>query len=353
VGRDAGDVPVSPIDAYATFPHYAAHLLPVLAALPDDRRGNLYISRPLREALPGALVSMPPQSRAPLLVAGYQDRPTRRPHVLVSHGAGQTYLGCESPSYDGGPGREHIGLFLCPREESAARNRARYPGAVCVPVGAPILDTWARIPAPQNDRLTVAVSFHWQCRMHRTLPDGAREMIPEAGWAFPSWRETIGRLAREPSIDVIGHGHPRAREKLRGYWADLRVEAVWSPEEILRRADVLVIDNSSFAYEWAAVGRPVVLLNDADWRPDVEHGLRFWDRVPGPQVWPEGGLFDLLDAIDAACRRWTDGRRRVTEQVYGPTDGRASVRAAEAILAWEADGCPHRIDYAEGTPCGC
>lgn len=330
-----------PVDAYCSLAGYADHLRPVLQALPDDRRGHLYADRNLRRELPDAILNgYAPNSDAPLLVAGFQDLvKSTRPKVFVSHGAGQTYAGLDSASYDGGPGRDMAGLFLCPNERSLQRNLDRYPGASGCAVGCPKVDRWMDVPGPGDG--TIAVTFHWPCT---AAP-------PESGWAFQSWRGLIGELAKVRR--VVGHGHPRARYLLENYWAAIGVEAVWDPEELLGRADVLIFDNTSLGYEWAAAGRPVVAINDADWRPEIRHGLRFWDQIPGPNVWPRDGLDGLLEAVDkAGMDEWGDRRREVAEGVYGALDGRASERAAAAVLGWEAAGCPHRVAYGTPAPCG-
>jgi hypothetical protein len=335
------------IDLFATYPHYLDHLLPVFDALPDDRKGNVYVPSDLRPRPRGERIRFgtPPSSDAPLIVAGFQDlRYAHRSKVLLNHGAGQRYANVDSPSYAGGPGREQVGLFLEPNRASADANLARYPTARAAVVGCPLLDGWTKIPAPGDG--TIGVAFHWPCHLV-TVDD---ENVPESGWAWLSWRDTIAELAKVRH--VLGHGHPRARRHLEAWWAELGVEAVWSPTELLARCDTVVIDNSSFAYEAAACGRGVVLLDDASWRPEVEHGLRFWRDIPGSHLMPSAALKGLLHEIDNVD--WhAQHRQKVVERVYGPVDGHASERAAQAILEWEADGCPHPREYARSKPCGC
>lgn len=315
---------MSPIDAHCTMPAYYDHIKPVYDALPDDRKGHIYVPSNLRREVNGAHVryNWPPSSDAPLIVAAAFDlNHGIRPKAMISHGAGQVYIGdgVDSPSYDGGPGREQVGLFLCPNESSVAKNLARYPRAHGAAIGCPKLDAWRNIPAPGDG--TIGVTFHWPCAI-----------VPEAGWAWPSWRDQIANLARRRRI--IGHAHPRARQLLAEYWASIGVEAVWDAAEWIARCDTIVVDNSSIAYEAAAIGRGVVLLDDASWRPEVEHGLRFWSDIPGPHLHPAEGLDGLIAALDDTDR-WAARRAQVTERVYGPVDGRASARAVEALLAWE------------------
>jgi hypothetical protein len=260
----------------------------------------------------------------PVIIAGYQDQTVvHRPIVLLSHGAGQTYAGVDLGSYDGGPGRDCVRLHLCPNEQSAQRNRDRYPNATAVAVGCPKLDRYMKIEGPADDVL--AIAFHWPCRV-----------VPESGWAWPTWRDAIVKLAR--LRPVVGHCHPRARRDLRPWFDEAGIEYVDTVPELLDRARTLIVDNSSLAYEWAACDRPVVFLDDASWSPDVAHGLRFGDPLPGPTAGRSGALADLQAAL-AHVGRYRHERLMVAADVYGPLDGRASWRASEAIQQERASWC--------------
>lgn len=320
-----------PIDAFFTMVGYGHHLLPIFDALPADRKGHVYVPSDLRRQVTGERVryTWPPSSSAPLLVAGAQDlNHAIRGKVFVEHGAGQRYAGVESFSYAGGPGREQVGLFLCPRSDVADANLARYPRAHGAAVGAAKLDAWRTIPTPDDG--TVGVTWHWPCR----LRDVDGNNVPESGWAWESWRDAVAELAK--TRKVLGHGHPRARYLLEEYWASIGVEAVWDATELLARVDVLVADNTSLAPEFAACGRPIVWLNDATWRRDAEHGGRFWD-------WPEGQVScwpgdDLCASVEIALEDWPamrHAREAMVRSIYGAVDGRSSERAVEAVLAWE------------------
>jgi UDP-N-acetylglucosamine:LPS N-acetylglucosamine transferase len=99
---------------------------------------------------------------------------------------------------------------------------------------------------------------------------------------------------------------------------------------------VYVCDNSSTIYEFAATGRPVVVLNGPHYRRDVHHGLRFWDAADvGIQV---DHPRDLPDAIEEALRD-PEPRRRAREAalgiVYAHRTG-AAQRAAAALTDWMA-----------------
>lgn len=325
------------IESFVSIAHYAEHCWPVLQAIEPDLRGEMFAPRPVDAEVralgipcnAGTVLN----STAPLIVGGAQDlRYARRPKCLLQHGAGQTYKlpdgsPLESSSFAGGPGHDLADLFLCPSQRVADLELARYLKARAAVVGVPKLDEWITVPNPHNG--VIAVTFHWNQR--------ASSEVPEAGWAFPSWRETIEGLAKTRTI--IGHAHPRAARELRPWWESIGVEFVPNAADLLPRAEVLIADSTSLAFEWAALDRPTVWLRGTDWNPDANHGLRFGEQLPGPDLRADldpsvvsvGALVAAVE--DAQGERWGPVRAEVAERVYGGfPDGRASVRAAQAIL---------------------
>lgn len=293
------------IHVVASKPHYRDHIEPVAALL---RRSSVDVT----------------------LVASYNDYATavkeRRTNiVLMQHGIGQSYAGdpkmAVHAGYPGGEGNDAVGLFLTPNESSADRWRKAYPETPVVVVGSPRLDDLPeRDYELYPDTPTVAVSFHW---------DHFR--IPEMHSAFAYFRNALPALAER--FNVIGHGHP-FRHDLASYWQRIGVPYAPSFDEICRRADVYVCDNSSTVYEFAATGRPVVLLNAPEYRRNVSHGLRFWDAsFVGPNVTaPEF----LVQGIERALMNLPGDvslREHALDQVYAYRSAGAT-RAANAILDW-------------------
>jgi len=284
--------------SYASSPHYASHLDPITRLLPADL---------------GVTV-----------VASYRDLLTARKRgaqriVLAQHGAGQSYGGDPTsalhPSYPGGDDNEDVGLFLVPNEHAAQRWRERYPRACVRVIGSPRLDTLpARDSGGEDVPPTVAVSFHFD-----------PHVSPEAKSAFAWYRSAIPLLAER--FNVIGHGHPKATH-LPAFFRRNRIEYVPSFDEVCRRADIYVCDNSSTLFEFAATRRPVVVMNAPWYRRDIDHGLRFWGTsgvgiaIDHPR--------DLIDAVTSAPRY---GDVRLLDQVYAYPRGGAR-RAADAILDW-------------------
>lgn len=323
------------IHALASLRHFSDHLAPIWSALPPEARGTFYDS-----------AALPPR-RDPsqlFLIASYADAQAvaPNPYVWCDHGAGQSYQGITNGSYSGGEGHDRCILFLCPSERVADRWRERYD-VPAKSIGCPRLDRYNRsghslltrqriesqgggvgfsFETRPPDCPTVAVSFHWDCAL-----------IPETHSAWRYYDPHLPRLVRDPRFRVVGHGHPRLWPTIRRRWAELGVDQWPDVDRVLSETDLLVVDNSSVAFEMAAIGKPVVLLNLPSYRRDVEHGGRFWGSPPGVQV---DHPSELADAIACAL---TDPpahraiRARAVEWAYGGMiDGNASERAATAIM---------------------
>lgn len=290
------------IDFLATEPHYAEHLLPVWDALPANARG-VFTSNPAE--LSAGLTA----------VASWRDyQQTAGPVVFFEHGAGFRY-DTNHRSYSGGRGRERVRLFANVNEYVDAANRAAYPRARHAIVGSPKLDAIANLPAPRTGR--VAFSWHWDCHV-----------VPETRTAFPHYRDTLADVPAE--WRPIGHAHPRAWPLVTGTYERLGWEIAPTFADVAREASVYVCDTSSTLYEFAALDRPVVVLNAPWYRREVDHGLRFWRDVPGVQVDTPEQLLPIV----AEVRRidgWIGNRREVVARVY-PHLGNAAPVAAAAIL---------------------
>jgi hypothetical protein len=242
------------------------------------------------------------------------------PVVLCEHGAGQSYQGNHS-SYAGGRGREQVVLFLCPNEAAAERNRHAYPGVPALAIGCPKLDAYHLSPAkPRGAPPVLALSFHWDCLV-----------APESRWAFPPYRNVLPGLAS--AYHVLGHGHPRVWPRLEEQYRNMRLEPVADFDEVMRRADLYICDNSSTLFEFASTGRPVVVLNAPYYRREVNHGLRFWEAATVGIQCDDPHL--LLQAVKQALADLPEqqaARQAAVSLAYAHTDGRAAERGAEAIL---------------------
>jgi hypothetical protein len=265
------------------------------------------------------------------LVASYTDlRAARRLRfrrfILAQHGAGQSYGGdprsARNPAYPGGSDNGDVGLFLVPNDHAASRWQDAYPHAAVRVVGSPRLDTLpTREPGAGP---VVAVSFHWD-----------PFFSPEAGSAYAHFARALPALADR--YRVIGHGHPR-RHDLPKVYRRLGIDHVPDFDDVCRMADLYVCDNSSTLFEFAATGRPVVVLDSPRYRRDIDHGLRFWEassiglRVATADHLMETVAVSLMPSHAAELRYC---REAALDLVYAYRD-HAADRAAEAIREWVA-----------------
>jgi hypothetical protein len=318
------------LDFHAGERQFVEHLAPIWHALPPENRGDFITMGSLRwatQALGITSLNRIEDPNRPVVVASYGDhkrvrRMGRKNIARLEHGAGQSYFGDSrfggNSSYAGGKDCHDASLFLCPNDYSADRWEAAYPNARVEVVGCPKLDD---LPAKGDGPLTVAISFHFH------IP-----IIPETFWTWPYYRSVLPSLAER--FNLIAHAHPKAMPMIQRYYMRAGVEVVPDFADVCRRADVYVCDNSSTLFEFAATGRPVVMLNSPDFRRDVNHGGRFWDwATVGIQVDKPA---DLIPAVELAL---TDPpevraeRERVLGLVYPIRTG-AAQRAADALLSW-------------------
>lgn len=330
----------------ASQPHYVDHLHGIWGRLQvlgiDVHVHDLSLDGPLDD------------DGTPTVIAGHGDLkmiPGSRPIALLSHGVDQTYVGVDHGAYAGGRDRERIGLFLCPSARSAAINAARYPTARHRLCGPTRLDPWflgdlTRAHRAGERRPVIGLAWHHDSTI-----------CPETRNAWPHYAPVIDRLVEQDRFSFVGHGHPRDRETWQAQYGSRGIEYVPNVDQFLGLIDLLAADNTSLLYEAAALGIPTLTL-DAPWyRPDVNHGLRFWDAIPGwrltarrdaPQTggacigafWGRDHLGDAIDVALAPGGTHNLERPRVLAEAYGDgaggtlLDGKAADRAAVAIVEW-------------------
>ena len=315
------------IDFQASEPQFADHLAPIYRALSDP--GDFILSSSITERAPVNPDRWPLHTfdatdlSRPIVVASYGDVKRARKQgrtriAFIEHGAGQSY-GTGHGSYAGGRDRDDVSLFMVPNEYSAALWRDAYPDAQVEIVGCPKLDYLPR--KDPSVPFTIAVSFHWDCYL-----------VPETVSAFGHYRPVLPDL--RDAYNLIGHCHPKAAPIMQRRYRRLNVEYVSDFADVCRRADLYICDNSSSLFEFAATGRPVVVLNQPMYRKDVHHGLRFWDAANvGVQVDSPGNL------VKAVALALQDGpqqqlaREQALDMVYAYRSGGAQ-RAASVLEAW-------------------
>ncbi len=317
------------LDGLASWPHYVAHAYPVWREVPESHRGTFYAPRHVIAAHPnlGLVEGLPALGPQPVLVAGFADHHTVRPHptVMLNHGAGQSYNGNSAAkgneAFSGGPGRERVLLHLEPGPLAArASDAAGHRYAEC---GMPLLDPWHHT-RPIPARGLVAVALHHNGR-------GAPEQMP----AFPFFQEAFGRLAG--CVDLVGHGHPRGWERTANRWRQLGVTPEPSFTAVLDKAALLITDISSAGPMFASTGRPVVWLS-APWHLSAPRsGGRFHDWVEsvedaGGHVTDPADLCDVVRQHLARPQPLVDAQQPIVRDVFCATDGLAAQRAAHEIM---------------------
>lgn len=335
------------IDFLAFEPQFLDHIAPVWDALAPERRGRFRVdTRLVDRALARGIAAEPvdalqtridavrpkanPGDGPTAFVASIGDtlvgrRLGYRRFVFLEHGAGQAYTDkvtmARHPSYAGGKDREDTIAFLVPNEYAARLWRQAYPNARVEVIGCPKLDT---LPERQIDPIAaspvVAISFHWPAFL-----------CPEAGTAYGYYRDALAPLAK--AYSTIGHAHPKADwgSRMATRYKQAGIPFVADFDDVCRQADVYVVDNSSTLFEFAATGRPVVVLNSPEYRRNINHGLRFWDAAHvGVNV---ERASDLISAVARALDDAPDlkeARENALGIVYAHRSG-AAERAARVI----------------------
>ena len=311
------------IDVFAREPHHALHAKALYDALPDDIRGDFILSE--REFLLSKHQYVAVFSYGDLKVAYH----TTKKIVFCEHGAGMFYNVVHA-SYAGSLAcRGNVVLRLSPNKTHADKEKETLDKTPVVIVGMPKMDAFA---AHRNDfvnkyekrpdmKPTIAVSFHWDC-----------EVCPETKSTYKTFLPAIARL--QGSYNIVGHGHPRILNTLRGIYREANIK-IWADfNRVLREADMYVCDNSSTIYEFGFMRKPIVLLNGPTYRKNVEHpgNPRFWKHADiGPQV---DSPMHLTEAFNDAWDNFPMYLPKIdaaTNTVFTYTDGKCAQRAANAI----------------------
>jgi UDP-N-acetylglucosamine:LPS N-acetylglucosamine transferase len=121
-------------------------------------------------------------------------------------------------------------------------------------------------------------------------------------------------------------------ERLRPWYERKGIEVVSSFSEVLKRADLYACDNSSSLFEFAATGRPVMVLNPPFYRKTVHHGLRFWDAATVGISCDQPSEFNRT-VTKALTDQWRVEREAALDKVYSPRTGGAEL-AAGYLVDW-------------------
>lgn len=324
------------IDFLALAPHYIDHMAPVWHQLPEELRGTFYASKQILQRAKDQGIKNPKEydqikevsgKTFPLTyTAAYWDMKTSRNlgrlTVITEHGAGQSYEGINNGSYLRSTDRAGVVGILVPGKYQAKVSESVHPAIPAYPVGVPKLDDWhkqKKNKLPKEAKGVVGFSTHWDCKV-----------CPETRSSIRHFRGALPQINKK--FPLLGHAHPRIAGVMEALYQKQNIEYVADFSELVERAEVYVCDNSSTIFEWASLDRPVVLLNAPWYRRNVEHGLLFWEfRDIGLQVDHGRQLAQTIKQALADPPHVAERRREIVRQVYGPCDGRAAKRAAEAL----------------------
>lgn len=247
------------------------------------------------------------------------------------HGAGQSYTGVRHSSYAGGPGRASVCCFVSPGPHVDYANKISYPNIPSIAAGVPKLDKYHREmklePEDPKAKPIVCFSFHWDCFV-----------CPETRSGFEHFKSAL-LLAHTLSqsetseFQVVAHCHPRAKKICTPFFAKHQIRYLEDFSEVLDLADVYVCDNSSTIFEFASIGKPVVLLNPPHYRKRVNHGLRFWTHANiGEQAHDDEETIKAIKKSLLDTREKKANRISKIKTIYHHLDGKAAERSAEGII---------------------
>lgn len=332
----------------------ADHLAPVWRNLPAALKGAWVCTENVADycrSLNLDIVALPgdPTSRGRVKVSEYlRGRPgfcvcayfgdlrcsqdADRESVLFEHGTGQRYKGHRKRGWEGKlPNNQGVRALLSPNEYWAGIRRQTEPTIPVHVVGTPKLDRYVAWRKERTSPPTVAISFRWKC-----------QVCPECTGSFEYWQRYLPYLLEH--WQVLGHVHPQmwGENKVLPWYESVGIEPVKHFDEVLRRADLYSIDNSSTLFEFAATNRPVLVLNPPTYRRDVHHGLRFWEFADvGVNC---DGRKQLVAKVGEALEDPERVRRRRKEvsSILFPHLGNATQRAVEVLAELAGSSRPRR-----------
>lgn len=305
-----------------TSPWLARHVLPLAHA-----GGWQVVTQVNRQDLSGALVVCPSHGHEMMAMRAGAMGTVHSGHGTLSYCGPEVTI--ENP-WHGSRGRcDGRKLLLCSSKELAERHLKVWPNIPVAVVGAPNLDRWHGQVWTKAERPKVCVSTHWDCSTSK---------VPETRSSWPWLKDALPALAQDPRWELCGHWHPQEEQsgsvkERKAFFAAHGIRPIRHFDDVLAGCDLFITDNSTTLYEFAAVGKPVVAVNPPWYRPEAQHGLRFWSHVPGLQVNDLARLNDAVAEALADAPKLQRLRKRAVAACYGKLDGKASERAANAIRA--------------------
>jgi hypothetical protein len=151
--------------------------------------------------------------------------------------------------------------------------------------------------------------------------------------AFYEYRQAVVEVSKGAEFDLAVHSHPRIAKQVKAWAESVGIEWIETFDEVLKRANVYAVDNSSTLFEFAATGRPVAVLNSRHYRRHVDHGLRFWREAGiGVNCDKPADLHRCLLTALSDPLEYRTAREASVRRVYGAPLGQATSLAVAAII---------------------
>lgn len=235
--------------------------------------------------------------------------------ILMEHGAGQIYK-CDNRAWNRSRYNKNTVLLLATNEILANRFKENNDIPVEI-VGCPKLDRLVKKEYPKTGK--IAISFHFDCKA-----------IPETRSSWDYYKGILPLL--KSKFEIIGHWHPRLGNQLKEVYEQMGIKTLENFEDVLNEADIYLIDNSSTLFEFAAIDKPVVLLNNPHYRRNVEHGMRFWEFSDiGLQVNEPETLITTINKALKDSNKIKKRRREIIKKVY-PYLGNATEKFIKILI---------------------
>jgi hypothetical protein len=296
------------IHTLSSRPQYQRHCEAIWRHVPPELKGESFHGPKARAD------RLPPEDV--VLVGGAIDIDVVPNRIIyVEHGAGQTYTDITKPAtaahYPGGKHPSRVIGYVCPNNQVAlAWDRPT------IVVGCPALDGIQ--PQPRMP-MVCALTFHWDAYRVSAEARSARDHYAEHLHMIVQW-------LRSHDVEPLGHWHPNdTTTKI--MWDHLQIRTEPDIDNVLEQATFMIVDNSSAGYEANHVGIDTLWLNAPWYRKEVEHGLRFWDQVPGPQFDDAWQLVEYPLTSPFHRAKWLLKQDLVDDHVYPVKSGGGKIAA--------------------------
>ena len=314
--------------------HLIDHLAPIWNALPQENKTKFIVPKTLynyaNDKLISNLISIDNYESIPKLTKqdtnvvcslhNYnQLKSTGKNVFYFEHGAGQIY-NCDHASYASGGGRKNVKKYFATNQichDAFIKNH----NAESYIVGCAKLDQYSNRNWTKNNK--ICISFHWDCKV-----------VPETQTSFFYYKDYLKKLQnslKELGIELVGHGHPHSWDIFKYFYTSLEIPIMKNFDDIIEQCDMYIVDNSSTLFEFAATGKPVVVLNCPLYRKNIKHGMRFWEFADiGPQVDNANDLNKIV--IDLYSNDTFKERRQEITNIIYPYMGESTNRIIKYLI---------------------